>query len=616
MTERHLRAVVALGLLLLAGVGPTVANAASSLNDGEARARLEEMERQGVLADPFWARAYWARARTAPTEQARAADLRWALRFDPDLSPARWDLAFTLLRQRDSEFAGQMAQALSRSLASFPSQQRLALWVVTIAGGVLFIGLAGLALLAIGKVLPQLHHGIRERLGFLPPEARTGAALLALILPLLVALTLPPTAALFWALLFGTVGGWVLLDRWERRTCLLALVAVLAAPAALSLWARLVEPAIPGSYLRSLWATQQTADAGAAAAVRLSAPLDADEDPGRLASLALIDRRAWRLDEAQEKLERAVELAPQEWTYLNNLGNVRLLQGDVDGALQLYNRAIALAPRAPLPRVNQAQAYVGKLQFRRADDALSEATRLGYFLPPAPMTDDPSDVIVRDHRLSADALWTRFARGDGIPGALGWERALDMTLAVALPLRPFFLCAPLFLAALWVAQARRLPRVSRCAGCGVTICRKCHYRMLRRSYCGYCYTILREVRAPLKRVGMLDQRRHNVSRWSRPIVLGLSVLLPGSGHAVHGAHRRATFFLVALALVWLIGGAGVLWPDMTATAEHAMSQERGVAIGVVWAVLSVLSLRGTLRLRKRAEGGGQPQQQTTTTRSA
>ena len=248
------------GVLALLTLGFAVSAPAApvALNDGAARAHLERMELSGTLADPHWANAYWARARVAPTEQARIADLRWALRFDENLTGARWDLALALLRSRDAEFADQVVKTVTLALATFPMQQRLAFVTITLLLGAFLLTLLVLTTLAYVKTVPRIRHGIGERLDFLPPEVRTGASLLTIALPFLVALTLPPTAALFWMTLYGVAGAWVWLDRWERRTSVTCLVALLAAPFVLSLWVQFLTPSLPGSpalrrQAASLW---------------------------------------------------------------------------------------------------------------------------------------------------------------------------------------------------------------------------------------------------------------------------------------------------------------------------------------------------------------------------
>jgi hypothetical protein len=173
-------------------------------------------------------------------------------------------------------------------------------------------------------------------------------------------------------------------------------------------------------------------------------------------------------------------------------------------------------------------------------------------------------------------------------------------------MRPAFLSLPLFLALWWVALARTLPRASRCSGCGTLICRKCHYRLLRRSYCGECYAILREVRAPLRRVALLDERRRRAGAVTQPLLLLLAALIPGSGHALHGAHRRAAFYLTVATLLVLAAGAGTLWPDPGAPIVDPGRSGRWIACGVAWAGLAWLSVLGTLRLARRREEPPEP----------
>ena len=86
MIPRSLSRVLAIAGWLAFGAH---VGSAQALDDTTARAQLEAMERSGVLREPVWAHAYWARSASAPNDDARIADLRWALRFDPDLTAAR-----------------------------------------------------------------------------------------------------------------------------------------------------------------------------------------------------------------------------------------------------------------------------------------------------------------------------------------------------------------------------------------------------------------------------------------------------------------------------------------------------------------------------------------------
>ncbi len=592
------RLVVAVLLLVALLTGSADPAPAATLDDSNARAHLEEMERRGVLRDSIWAQAYWARSRSAPSTTARVADLRWTLRFDPELNAARWELAGLLLKQRDPEFSTHAVEAVRSAIRTFPGQQRIALWLFTLGIGVTFTVLIVMTTLAIAKTIARLHHAIRERLLFLPIEARAGAALLTLALPLVLAATLPPTAALFWALLYGAVGAWSMLDKRERRTAVATLVLLALSPLALLGWSHLTAPGDPSSYLHALWSAQSSADPASGQRVGGKAPVDAPKDADYWASLALVQRRQGRYAMARRHLEKACELAPRDWRYVNNLGNVQLLDGDADAALATYRRGQEFAPREPLLRVNEAQAWVQKLQFNRADEALAEANRLGYRLPNL-LNSDANDVIVRDRTLSSSVLWSRFLHGESAQHALSVPRAAGLLLALPFPLEPRWVSLALFLVIGYCGMARGLPRAFSCDTCGKSICRKCHYRVQRQSLCGHCYAIRRDVKAPLIRQQMMDDRRRSVTRWTRLLGAVVSFLAPGSGHAIRGRRGPAQRMLALAAVLVLTATAGILWPDPTPNQPGLPSLPWLIGIGAVYAGLALLSLRASRHATSR-----------------
>lgn len=584
-----------LALLLLAGAGRSAA--ATRLDDAAAWSRLGEMERTGVLSDPFWAQAFWLQSRAAPDPDTRIADLRWALRFDEDFNAARWALALELLEQRNGEFANQIVLVGQHAASSFLTQEHAALWVLTVGLGALFAAFVVVALAAVARTAPLVHHGVWERLLFLPGELRWGAALLTVAAPIALAFTLPPTATLLWLLAIGTAGAWTFLDRMERRTCVTAGLLVLLAPVAFGIWTRFTEISHPSSYLRSLW-TAQAAPEGFEVLQERTGPGKDSEDAGYLASLALLERRAGRYEDAIAHLETAVRLEPNSWAFLNNLGNARLLAGDPDGALVEYEHALRLSPNEALVMVNQAQAWMRQLRFTRAELALQQAAKLGYRLPRV-LNNGPQDIVVRDRVLDAGEFWLRFARGIPHSETLSWRSALAMTLAPVFPLRPLWMCLVPFVALYFATRARSIPKGHRCAGCGRVICRKCHYRVLRRSLCATCNAIRVDVRAPLKREALLRDRRVRTLRWPRLAGLLASALLPGTGHFLSGAPRRAWISAATAAALLLVAGAGALWPAPGADAFRGASRwTTGVPIAL-YVLVALGSVRAYWRFTSR-----------------
>ncbi|MGQ0721097.1 MAG: tetratricopeptide repeat protein [Candidatus Eiseniibacteriota bacterium] len=592
------RAALALVALLL----PASGSADPRIAESDAWARLEEMEEQGVPRDPFWAQAFWVQALAATDPDQHVADLRWALRFDPDLFAARWALCRAHLEARDPEFAQQALLAGEQALRSFLVQQRAALRAVTLSAGAVLVCFVTLALVTALRVLPRIHHGVWERLIFLPAELRRGAALLTVLVPLLLPLALPPTAALFWMLLLPTVAAWTFLEGPARRRCVGALVLILLAPLALAAWSRVAEPSHPGSYLRTLTTHQMLPDPSGS--FRYAAPpAHAAADPAYHASLALVERRARRYDEAIAHLDRAIALAPDEWAWYNNLGNVLLLEGSVDDALTAYGKAKSLSPSEPLVRVNEAQAWMRKLRFNRADEALGEAVRLGYRLPPV-LNTDPAKVVVRDQVLDAGQLWVRFAREQGEGHAITWGSAARMAAAPLVPLRPAWLSLVLLLALSFAAQSRSLPHIHSCAACGRAICRKCHYRIARQSLCAECNAIRSDVRAPIKREELLRARRRRLVRWPLLGGLFLSLAVPGTGLLLAGAPKRAALSLLIAAGILLTTGTGAFWPD---AGTGLAVPPRGIVPwlpAALYGLLALVSARAFFRFADRVRAVG------------
>jgi hypothetical protein len=207
--------------------------------------------------------------------------------------------------------------------------------------------------------------------------------------------------------------------------------------------------------------------------------------------------------------------------------------------------------------------------------------------------------VVRDRRLGPASLWQRFAQGIERTPRLAWSRVPELMFALVFPMRPFWLSLPLFLTLFYVAQVRHLPRVHRCGSCGRLVCRKCHYRVLRRNLCADCYALRQEIRTPLKREAALAERRRRVGRPGWIAGLLLSVILPGSGLLLRDAPRRAALLMatsLALLLI-LFGKAWELSVSAAPVSEFNRATEGVLGLGLF--VLAVISVSSFLRLSRR-----------------
>ena len=59
-----------------------------------------------------------------------------------------------------------------------------------------------------------------------------------------------------------------------------------------------------------------------------------------------------RFEEALNQCKIGLDLLPNRWETLNNLGTVYLLQGDYDNALRIYNKALKMKPNSSVLNKN------------------------------------------------------------------------------------------------------------------------------------------------------------------------------------------------------------------------------------------------------------------------
>ena len=71
-------------------------------------------------------------------------------------------------------------------------------------------------------------------------------------------------------------------------------------------------------------------------------------------------------DKAVEGLERAIEIYPQYFRALNDLGVIYMKLGKLDLAAQMFDRAIKVAPRVYYPKLNLARIHTRQGRYKEA----------------------------------------------------------------------------------------------------------------------------------------------------------------------------------------------------------------------------------------------------------
>lgn len=100
------------------------------------------------------------------------------------------------------------------------------------------------------------------------------------------------------------------------------------------------------------------------------------------ASLTHVQARLWQTD--QSLFSHVLALEPKSHVALNNMGNVERAQGNVEGAIMYYQRAISAKPDFIIAYRNAGSAFLAQKNFLRASQyyrhslALSSENPLGY----------------------------------------------------------------------------------------------------------------------------------------------------------------------------------------------------------------------------------------------
>lgn len=483
-----------------------------------------------------------------PADAVEHAEL--AVQLAPDLADAHLALARARLA-RDPSQLGQVAAPLWTALrvaAAEPHTSRAFLGDVLGAAmaAVVAAGVLTLLLLFLRHVRPMLHD-----FGHLPlvraatPLQAGFLALVLLGLPL--GLGLGPWVAL--AALATAV--WLYLSTGERMAALLCLAALGLLPWAAAGAARLTS--WTGTRAEDVFEIEHGADAGERVA-RLSS--SERLPPAALLAIGRWHKRRGALEEGRRWYEKAIEAGGRTPEALVNLGNVKFLQGDAEGAKALWLDAADRAGETPVA-LAAASYNLGKLYLRQAGlEQSQQARRRAEQLAPEFLARNASDDDFRANRWIVDvpvdqAAIQALAAGDDTP-ALAAEavrsRLAGLTPPAAWPFLPLGLLALLALAA---PLLRPLRRSQSCERCGRSACPRCDPQA--GPLCGQCVNVFVRrgvVEARDRQRKELQVRRHELwQRWgTRLLALGSG----GAGHVWHGQALAGFLLMLGLAFALFV----------------------------------------------------------------
>ncbi len=511
-----------------------------------------------------------ARALLAGRDPADAVErARAAVELAPDLPVARTALASALLAR--GNLLGAVAEALG-ALAALPRHLDARLWIeatllqvavlALVAGGALY--LLVVACLVVSRAAHDLGDLVLRGSAPSAPGFARGA-LLATVLLLPAILGEGPfgfVLGLFTVIfLYGDAGA--------RAPAAAAALLVVAALHPVEDQARHAFAAIAADPL------VPALDAGQR---DVPSPLDrirleraAGADPLAAEALALRARRDGRLVEADAAF-RALVADSEDPRLLGNAANARLLVGELEPAIALYERALEIE-ESPVLLFNLSQAYGRAIRLSEHEAALSRAQDLdAAAVDRLIASQDARGPLVADRPVPPAALRRRLHQHADAASTLSPLRAsLAPGLLGGDPLRGVGALGLLAGVALALSGVFRASRA--CGRCGARLCPRCDRRGGAHGLCEACTRLhhrpeTTDPQLRFERLAALRARRRREAR----LHLALALVVPGSAGLFSG---RPGLGLVATLLVcgagasiaacfellpdpFAVGGAGAL----------------------------------------------------------
>jgi tetratricopeptide (TPR) repeat protein len=518
------------------------------------------------------------------------ARARAAVELAPDLPAARTALAAALLAHGDLLGAG--AAALG-ALAALPRHLDARLWMeatlLEVAVLALLAGSALYLLVAASLVVPRAAHDLgdlvlRRAAPSVPACAR--GALLATVLLLPAVLGEGPfgcVLGLFTVVFLYGEGG-------SRAAAAAAALLVVAALHPAEDRARHAFAAVAADPLVPALDAAQRSVPSPLDLVRLERAAGAD--PLAAESLALRAKRDGRLVEADAAL-RALAADSRDARLLANAANARLLVGELDSAIELYERALELE-ESPVLLFNLSQAYARAIRLSEHEAVLTRAQDLDAAAVDALLaSQDARGPLVADEPVPTGVLHRRLHQRAGETGTLSPLRAaLAPGFLGGDPLRSVAALGLLAGVALALSGVFRASRA--CDRCGARLCPRCDRRGGAQGLCEACTRLHHrpETTDPQLRFERLAALRARGRREAR-LHFALALVVPGSAGLLGGRPARA------LAATLLVCGAGAsvaacfeLLPDPFAVggAGALLLSALAAACAVLYGALLVAAL--------------------------
>jgi tetratricopeptide (TPR) repeat protein len=507
--------------------------------------------------------------------------LAYAERMAPDFSQVAQEKAYWLLTQIPNDWENATRAVLSWGrgvFLSFANQEEAIPRLANISFWFLWAFLLTFAAFAVALLFRHyfsfthhLKHLIRLQMSPVPLMI---LSLLSLFSPFFLGLGWMWLFVL-WILVFWIYGG-----RSDRWVTVILLALLLLLPSGIRFHSALVH-SITGNGVPEILQANSGAWTEDLRRKLLALNRVNPRDSEILLSLALVEKRMRKWNEAEQRILQVRQLNPRSAAGLNNLGNILLLTNRPDQAMDAYQRVTRLEPWRGEAYYNLGQAFLLKLRMKEADAEFQRAQSLqpqeiSYHTSIS--SKNPNRLVI-DRTVEPLQVWERVFSPS--PERDRIARSIWGILWQGVPLeRAEIAMAALFgLLGLVHLASRRLSLIRNCERCGSLICSRCVQSRVIGNQCVQCLNAFSANATSDPKV--VSKKRAEVARYQARLIFlpqRLSRFLPGVGHLMRGHSLEGVLYLFLLTLFLT---RGIWWsgwiPDPLAL---------GSSLAVPWLVIA------------------------------
>jgi len=224
------------------------------------------------------------------------------------------------------------------------------------------------------------------------------------------------------------------------------------------------------------------------------------------------------------------------------------VRGELDGALQMYQKASAAHPDNPAPHFNASQVYTRRFDYRAASQEVSRAAALDFDFVRSIQAESSGDLPLADQWLAPRTFWTTLVSDEGTRETRplappGWRSMIETSGWPATAATLVLTLAGILTGVMW---QRALP-LRTCSNCGHVVCRRCAERRREVALCAGCAAASARAESPEFAHVLLARRRRSVQRVDRGARTALATLVPGYGALLFGQIFTALLLLMSTA---------------------------------------------------------------------